>query len=167
MAQTDDDLQEAFGGESRANRKYLAYARKAAKEGYPQVARVFRAAADSETVHAMNHMDVMGMVDETAENLRDAAEGEAAEFEEMYPEFIEHAEQAGRQAARDSFDFARQVEKVHHRMYERALESVQNGEDLSESAIWVCQGCGNVFEGDPPDSCPICGAPRSMFKQID
>jgi rubrerythrin len=167
MTQTDDDLQRAFEGESCANREYLAYARKANKDGFSQIARIFRAAADSETVHAMNHLDVAGGVNSTAENLRKASEGEAEEFESMYPAFIEHAEEEGRQAARDSFDFARRVEKVHHGLYERAIEAVGNGNDMAEADLYVCQGCGNVFEGDPPDTCPICGAPRSMFKNIE
>jgi rubrerythrin len=167
MSQTDENLNEALTGEARANRQYLAYGRTAGKEGFSQVGRVFRAAADSETVHAMNHMDVMGMVDDTSANLRKALGSEEHEFDEMYPTFIRDAEDEGRTGARDSFDFARRVEKVHHRLYEEALKAVENGEDLPETSLHVCQGCGNVFQGDPPDSCPICGAPRSMFKKVE
>lgn len=167
MSQTDENLKEAFAGESQANRKYTAFAAKADQSDYSQVARLFRAAAAAETVHALNHFEVMGGVNSTLENLKAAAEGEAEEFKEMYPGFIEQAEEEGKEAARDSFDYANQVEEIHHEMYNEAIEAVKAGEDLPETEIFVCQGCGNTVEEEAPDLCPICGAPKSMFKQID
>jgi rubrerythrin len=167
MSQTDENLKEAFAGESQANRKYTAFARKADEDGLSQVARLFRAAGESETVHALNHLHVMDGIRSTLENLKEAAGGEADEFEEMYPEFIEQAEEDGNQEARDSFDYACQVEEIHRELYNRAIEAVQGGEDLESVQMWVCQGCGNTVEGEPPETCPICGAPRSMFKNVE
>jgi rubrerythrin len=167
MSQTDENLKEAFAGESQANRKYLAFAKKADTQDFSQVARLFRAAADAETVHAHNHLQVMDGIKSTLENLKVAAEGEAAEFEEMYPGFIEQAEEDGNDNARASFDYANQVEQIHHEMYNAAIEAVQKGEDLPPVDLYVCQGCGNTVEEEAPDTCPICGAPRSMFKKID
>jgi len=167
MGVTQEDLQEAFAGESQANRTYLAFAQKAEEDGYGQVARLFRAAAASETVHALNHLQVMGGIDDTLDNLKEAAEGEAAEFKEMYPEFIERAREGGNEEARDSFEYASKVEEIHHSLYEKAIEAVQQGQDLPETEMFVCQGCGNTVEGEAPESCPICGAPKSMFEKIE
>lgn len=167
MSQTEENLKEAFAGESQANRSYIAFAEKAEQEGYSQVARLFRAAAEAETVHALNHLQVMGGIKSTLENLRSATDGEAAEFREMYPDFIEQAEKDGDEAARNSFDLACQVEEIHHGFYNRAAEAVEQEQDLPEVQMYVCQGCGNTVEGEPPKKCPICGAPRSMFKEID
>ncbi|MBS3762798.1 MAG: rubrerythrin family protein [Candidatus Brocadiia bacterium] len=167
MSQTDDNLQKAFAGESQANRKYTAFARKAEDEGYKQVAHLFRAAAAAETVHALNHLEVMSGVKSTLENLKEAAQGEADEFEEMYPAFIQVAEDEGEPEARRTFDFASRVEEIHHMLYNRAVDAVKKNEDLPETKLWVCQGCGNTVEGEPPAECPICGAPRSMFLEIE
>ena len=167
MSQTDENLKEAFAGESQANRKYVAFSRKADQEDYSQVAKLFRAAAEAETVHALNHLQVMDGIKETLENLKEAAEGEAEEFKEMYPDFIEQAEDDGNDNARGTFDYANQVEQIHHEMYNQAIEAVQKGEDLPPREIFVCQGCGNTVEDEAPDTCPICGAPKAMFKKID
>lgn len=167
MAKTDENLQEAFAGESQANRMYTAFAQKADQDDLSQVARLFRAAAAAETVHALNHFQVMGGVNSTEENLKTASQGEADEFEEMYPDFIEQAEEEGEEAALRTFDYANQVEEIHHNMYNKALEAVQSGEDLPETDIYVCQGCGNTVEDEAPDTCPICGAPKSMFDKIE
>jgi len=162
---TQDNLKEAFAGESQANRKYLAFADKAQQEGYKQVARLFRAAADAETVHAKNHLRVMGGVGKTAENLKSAISGETAEFKEMYPKFIE---QAKKETASDavilSFDIANQVEKIHANLYRNALDNLGKN---SETDYYVCQICGNTVEGEAPDKCPICNAPKEMFKRVD
>ena len=159
---TKDNLEEAFAGESQANRKYLAFAKKAKEEGKNQVAKLFRAAADAETVHAMNHLDVLGMVGSTEENLKEAVEGETHEFTNMYPDMIEKAKEEGNSAAERSFTLANKVEKVHAALYKKALDG-----DLEEREIHVCQVCGNTVEGDVPDTCPICGAPKEKFKKID
>jgi len=167
MSKTDENLKEAFAGESQANRTYLAFAQKADKDNLPQVAKLFRAAADAETVHAMNHLRAMRGIGSTLENLRAAAQGEAAEFKQMYPAFIEQADKDGDETAKRTFDYANQVEEIHHRLYSRAIESVGRSEDLPQGDIYVCQGCGNTVEGEPPDRCPICGAPKRMFKKIE
>lgn len=167
MSKTDENLKEAFAGESQANRMYTAFSRKADQDDLPQIARLFRAAAAAETVHALNHFQVMNGVNSTQKNLQAAAEGEASEFEEMYPEFIEQAEEEGAEEAVRTFDYANQVEKIHHEMYTQALDAVKAGNDLPETDIFVCQGCGNTVEDEAPDTCPICGAPRSMFEKIE
>ena len=167
MSQTDENLKEAFAGESQANRKYLMFAEKAEEEGRPVVARLFRAAAQAETVHAFNHARVMGMVGGTLDNLQAAADGEAAEFKDMYPAFIEQAEKEGQKGARRTFDYANKVEEIHHAFYTRAFDAVKAGADLPEMRLFVCKGCGNTVEGEAPDICPICGAPKSWFMAIE
>lgn len=167
MAKTDENLKEAFAGESQANRMYTAFAKKADEEELSQVARLFRAAAAAETVHALNHFQVMDKVNSTEKNLKTAAEGEAEEFREMYPDFIATAEEEGEENAMHSFDYANQVEEIHHNMYNEALEAVQSGQDLPETDMYVCQGCGNTVEEEAPDTCPICGAPKSLFEKIE
>jgi rubrerythrin len=167
MATTSENLQAAFAGESQANRKYLFFAQKAEDEGYKQIARLFRAAADAETVHARNHFRVLQGVKSTRENLMAAREGESYEFEEMYPSFIKQAEAEGADKARNSFDLANQVEQIHHRLFETSLTKLEKGEATSEKPIYVCQVCGNTVEGEAPEKCPICGAPREKFKLIE
>jgi rubrerythrin len=163
---TIDDLQAAFAGESQANRKYLAFAKKAQDEGLPQVAKLFRAAADAETVHAHAHLRVMGGIQETGANLQAAIDGEGHEFKEMYPEFLQTAESEDNKPALVSFRNALAVEEIHHGLYSKALEAVQGGGDLPESPIWVCQICGNTVEGGCPDNCSVCGAPGAKFMEI-
>jgi rubrerythrin len=165
MADVMKDLADAFAGESQANRRYLAFAKKAEEDGFPNVARLFRAAADAETVHALAHFSVMGGVKSTKENIQSAIEGEAHEFKEMYPGFIEDAESEGNSAAATSFRAANAVEEIHHRLYSEALEAVEKGEDISETDIYVCQVCGNTVYGEPPEKCPICGQAREKFKK--
>jgi rubrerythrin len=162
---TQDNLQEAFAGESQANRKYLAFAEKADEEGYHQVAKLFRAAAAAETVHAMNHLRIMKGVGNTAQNLQSAIHGETAEFKNMYPSFIEQAQKEGvSDAALLTFDVANQVEKIHAQLYTGALENLENNKEVD---YYVCQICGNTVENHPPDRCPICNAPKEKFKRID
>ncbi len=163
---TQDNLQAAFAGESQANRKYLAFAAKAEAEGRPQIARLFRAAAAAETVHAHSHLRVMKGVGDTRANLEAAIAGEGHEFREMYPQFVEEAEREGHNAAVRTLRNAMAVEKVHHELYSKALETLQKGDDLPASAIYVCDGCGHTVVGDPPDRCPVCGAPRTKFKEV-
>lgn len=161
---TMDDLKEAFAGESQANRKYLAFAKKADEEGYAQVARLFRAAADAETVHAHAHLKVMGGIGSTADNLNAAITGETEEFKKMYPGMIERAKSEGNSAAEMSFANANAVEEIHAGLYQKALDNLGSNEATD---IYVCQVCGNTVEGEAPDKCPICGAPKKMFKKID
>ncbi|MDI6874046.1 rubrerythrin family protein [Candidatus Solincola sp.] len=161
---TMDNLREAFAGESQANRKYLAFAKKAEEEGYAQVARLFRAAAEAETVHAHAHLRVMGGIGTTEDNLRQAIEGETAEFRSMYPKMMEEAKAEGNDAAYISFANANAVEEIHAGLYQKALDNLGNNEEVD---YYVCQVCGNTVEREAPEKCPICGAPRKMFKKID
>lgn len=163
---TQENLQAAFAGESQANRKYLAFAAKAAADGYPQIARLFRAAAAAETVHAHAHFRVMKGVKSTAENLRAAIEGEGYEFREMYPQFLQEAEAEGNRPAVVTFRNALAVEEIHHQLYQDASKSLEDGKDLSEAPISVCDVCGNTFQGEAPERCPVCGAPRERFTDV-
>ncbi|MFH1730140.1 MAG: rubrerythrin family protein [Planctomycetota bacterium] len=164
---TSDNLKEAFAGESQANRKYLAFAKKAGEEGFPQIARLFRAAGAAETVHAHAHLEVMGGVRRTADNLQAAVDGEAAEFREMYPGFVAEAEAEGERAAAMSFKNALAVEEIHHGLYADALNTLNEGNDLPEERMCVCNVCGNTVAGEAPDKCPICGSPKSRFFEVE
>lgn len=163
---TMDNLKEAFAGESQANRKYLAFAKKAEADGYPQVAKLFRAAAEAETVHAHAHFRVMGGIKGTDENLQAAIEGEGFEFQQMYPKFVEEAEADDNKPAVASFKNALAVEEIHHGLYSEALDAVKSGSDLAEENIFVCSVCGNTVKGEAPDKCPICGVPKERFSEV-
>jgi rubrerythrin len=163
---TTDNLQDAFAGESQANRKYLAFAKKADADGKGQIARLFRAAAEAETVHAHAHLRVMGGVNETAENVQAAVDGEGFEFQEMYPKFLAEAEAEGNQAAIVTFRNALAVEEIHHGMYSDAQKALEAGGDLEAAPIFVCQICGNTVLGEAPDPCPVCGAPQAQFVEV-
>jgi rubrerythrin len=160
---TEKNLAEAFAGESQANRKYLAFARKADEEGYPMAAKLFRAAADAETVHAHNHLRVMGGIKSTKENLEAAVGGETFEFKDMYPKMIAEAQEENQGEARISFNYANKVEAIHADLYQKYLDNLGNNTD---KAILVCQVCGNTVEGTAPAKCPVCGNPIEMFKEI-
>jgi rubrerythrin len=166
MAKTDENLKAAFAGESQANRTYLAFAKAAEKEGFPQVAKLFKAAAEAETVHALNHFNVLGQVKTTSDNLNAAVSGETYEFTKMYPQFIEDAKKEGNKKALQSFVYANKVEAIHADLYKKALESVKAKKDLPKGDINVCPICGNTFEGNGPDVCPICGTPKAKFTKI-
>jgi len=167
MSQTDENLEAAFAGESQANRRYLAFAQKAEEEGHPQIARLFKAAAAAETVHAMNHLQAMDAVKSTEENLRAAIDGEHYEFVQMYPEFVKQAEADENAKARESFSLANRVEKIHHQLYENALAKLRAGAQFTEFDYYVCGYCGNTVAGDPPAVCPVCGQPREWFKKVE
>ncbi len=163
---TNDNLKEAFAGESQANRKYLAFAKKAANEGWNNIAKLFIAAAEAETVHAHAHMRAMNAIKSTEENLQEAAGGESYEFKEMYPKFVKEAENEGHKQALRSFQNAMAVEQVHHSLYNEALAAVKKGEDLQFKTIYVCDVCGNTVIDEVPEKCPICGSPKEKFKEI-
>ena len=167
MAETEKNLQEAFAGESQANRRYLFFADKADKEGQPQIARLFRAAAEAETVHARSHFNAMGGIGSTKDNLLAAVMGEHYEFTRMYPGFIEKAEAENNQPARRSFDNANAVEQIHHGHFEAALKALDEGKSLKNEPYFVCQVCGNTVAGAAPERCPVCGAPKDKFKKVD
>jgi rubrerythrin len=163
---TMDNLQAAFAGESQANRKYLAFAKKADADGYPQVAKLFRAAAEAETVHAHAHLRVMGGIKSTADNLKAAVEGEGYEFRTMYPAFVSEASAEKQQAAGVSFKNALAVEQVHCGLYANALAAVEKGKDLPAETIFVCAVCGNTVTGSAPDKCSVCGALKAKFVEV-
>jgi len=163
MSQTEQDLWEAFAGESQANRKYLAFAQKADREGYPQVAKLFRAAAEAETVHAHAHLRTLKGVKGTVENLKEAVAGETHEFKDMYPDMIEHAKAEGNTAAERSFTYANEVEKIHAGLYQKALDNL---DALEEVDYYVCSVCGYTCENEPPETCPVCGAKAKAFFEV-
>ncbi len=167
MSKTQENLQQAFAGESQANRRYLFFAKKAESEGHPQVARLFRAAAEAETVHARNHFEVMGGIGSTKDSLRAAIMGEEYEFVTMYPIFIEEARAEREEMAETSFTFANKVEKIHHALFQKAFEALKAGQEPKAEPYFVCQVCGNTIAGEAPEKCPVCGAPHSKFKRVE
>jgi len=162
-SQTEQNLLEAFAGESQANRKYLAFARRADEEGLPQVAKLFRAAAEAETVHAHAHLRVLGGIQDSAANLREAISGETHEFTSMYPEMIKQATNEGYDTALKSFTLANAVEKVHAQLYQKALDNLDKPVTVD---YYVCKVCGNTIEAAPEGPCDICGAGSSAFMQV-
>ena len=165
MAKTEQFLKEAFAGESQANRKYLAFAAKADQEGFPQVARLFRAAAEAETVHAHSHLKALNGIHSTRENLQAAISGETHEFKTMYPEMIEAAKAEGQKAAEKSFNYANLVEKVHAQLYQKLLDNL--GKSQEDYLYYICPVCGYTAEKEPPGTCPVCGTKGEMFKKIE
>ncbi len=165
MPSTVENLKVAFAGESQANRKYLAFARQAEKDGYPQIARLFRAAADAETIHALAHFQNMGGIGSTLENLRSAVAGETYEFTEMYPPMVEQAKAEGHRA-RTMLGWANSAEKVHAGLFQQALAALESGADLSKMDVYLCPACGDIEFGTPPEKCPICGAAGSKYQKI-
>jgi rubrerythrin len=166
MSDTIKNLKDAFAGESQANRKYLAFAQKAHKEGYEQVAKLFRATAEAETIHAHSHLNELKGVKSTEENLREAASGENYEHTVMYPGFIEQAKKEGNKGALRSFTYANEAEKVHEEYYKSAISSIEAKKDLPAKKLFICPVCGNIEEGEAPEKCSICGAPGSSFREI-
>ena len=167
MGNTQENLKAAFAGESQANRRYLFSAEQADRDGQKQIARLFRAVAEAETVHARNHFKSLGEIKSTKENLEAAISGEHHEFTEMYPEFIEQAKTEGNKRAEATFGFANKVEKIHHTLYGKALKVLEEGQQLADKPYFVCQVCGYTVEGEAPGKCPICGAPQGRFKRVE
>jgi rubrerythrin len=164
MSKSVDDLKAAFAGESQANRKYLAFAKKADEEGYKQAAKLFRAAAEAETVHAHNHLRAMDGVAGTLENLQEAVGGETYEVESMYPPMIADAEADGNKRALNSFKYAFEVEKVHARLYKEAIENMNKKEEVYD--YFVCPICGFTAPRFAPDKCPVCNTPGTKFLKV-
>lgn len=165
MPNTQENLEEAFAGESQANRKYLAFAKRAQRDGLTNVAKLFRTTAEAETIHAMGHFDALGGIGTTAENLRAAIDGETYEFTEMYPPMLKQAKSEGHKAQR-MFGYAVEAEAVHARLYKSALEAVERGEDLTETEFYLCPVCGHIELGKPSSACPICGAKAEKFAEV-
>lgn len=164
MSKTEQNLKDAFAGESQANRKYLAFAKQAEKEGLKQIAKLFRAAAEAETVHAHAHLRTLAGIKTTAENLKEAISGETHEFKQMYPAMINAAREEGNKSAERSFNYANEVEKVHASLYQKALDNLNS---LGEADYYVCSVCGYTCENDPPETCPVCGAKPKAFFKVD
>ena len=164
MSKTETNLKEAFAGESQANRKYLAFAEKADKDGYAQAAKLFRAAAAAETIHAHSHLRALEGVGSTADNLKEAIGGETYEFESMYPPMVADAETENHTAALTSFKYANEVEKVHAELYQKALDTLENPQDAD---YYVCSVCGHTVENEAPDTCPVCGSKAKAFSKVD
>jgi len=163
MSKTDQNLKDAFAGESQANRKYLAFAKQADVEGFPQAAKLFRAAAEAETVHAHAHLKAMDGIKKTTENLKEAIAGETHEFKSMYPAMIETAKVESAKAAERSFTYANAVEKIHAALYQQALENLGNPEPID---YYVCSVCGYTCENEPPDTCPVCQSKAKAFSKV-
>jgi rubrerythrin len=161
---SEQNLKEAFAGESQANRKYLAFAKQADTEGYAQAAKLFRAAAEAETIHAHSHLRALGGIKTTKENLQEAISGETHEFTSMYPAMIDDAVTEGAAQALRSFRFANEVEKVHAALYGKALASLDESGELFD--YFVCPVCGHTVEKDAPDTCVVCGAKGSVFIRV-
>ena len=163
MSTTEKNLGDAFAGESQANRKYLAFAKQADQEGHKQVAKLFRAAAEAETVHAHAHLRTLGGIGKTVENLKTAIAGETHEFKKMYPEFIAEAQKEGNKAAERSFSFANEVEKIHAGLYQKALDNLGKNADVD---YYVCSVCGMTVEKEAPEKCPVCGTAKKAFFKV-
>ena len=163
MSKTSDDLREAFAGESQANRRYLAFAQKAEEEGFPQVASLFRAVAEAETVHALNHVRILGEIRSTEDNLKTAISGENFEYKEMYPEYLGVARKEGKPKAVWSFEVANKVEEIHAGLFSKAIEALESGAKVAKVDYYVCKVCGNTVEDTRPDKCSICGASKTEF----
>jgi len=164
MSKSLDNLKAAFAGESQANRKYLAFAKKADQEGHPQIACLFRAAAEAETVHALNHFIAMDEVKSTAENLKVAIDGEHYEAVTMYPDFLVDANAENDKKAIRTFNYALEVEKIHETLYTEALDSI--GREGESYDYYVCPVCGFTHARNAPDKCPICNTSKERFIQV-
>ena len=166
MTTTNEHLKEAFSGESQANQKYRAFAKQAEKEGFANIAKLFRTTAEAERIHAEGHLKALDMIASTAENLTAAIEGETYEYQKMYPPMVDQAVADGHKA-KTMFKFAIDAEEVHAQIYSKALQAVKEGKDLDESDFYLCPICGFIELGAPPEKCPICGAKKDAFVQLD
>lgn len=165
MTTTTDNLKEAFAGESQANQKYQAFAKKAEKEGFTNIAKLFRTTAEAERIHAEGHLKALEIIHSTAENLQAAIDGETYEFTTMYPPMVELAQADGHKA-KTMFKFAVDAEAVHAQIYQKALAAVKKGVDMDTGDFYLCLVCGYIEVGSAPDKCPVCGALKKIFAQV-
>ena len=163
---TTENAKAAYGGESQANRKYLAFSEKAAEEGFKNIATLFKAASEAEAIHAKKLLKVLNEIGPTKDNLRVSIAGETQEFTEMYPEFIKVAEAEKRSDAVLAFTYAMKAEQVHARLYEKALSLLRSGSDMGREKIFLCPVCGNIEIGKAPEKCPICGVFGKQFREV-
>ena len=165
MPTSIDNLKQAFAGESQANQKYRAFASRAEQDGFPNVARLFRTAAEAERIHAEGHLRALDAIMATVDNLKAAIAGETFEFTEMYPPMLEQAQEENHKAKR-MFGYAVRAEAVHAKLYQCALDAVLQGRDLQETNFYLCPVCGHIEFGQPPETCPICGTKAARFTQV-
>ena len=163
MTKTEKNLKEAFSGESQANRKYLAFAKRAADEYKEGIYKLFVAVAEAETIHAHRHLAHLKAVRGTKENLEEAISGEMHEFTEMYPKMVEEAKEEGNKGAEITLNHALEVEKVHHKLFQEALDNL---DDFPVKDYFVCNACGYTVTDEPPDKCPVCGSVKGAFYQV-
>jgi rubrerythrin len=163
---TLDNLKEAFAGESQANRKYLAFGERAENDGFPGIAKLFRAVAAAETIHAHAHLRAMGGIKDTVENLKAAMAGEKEEFTDMYPPMVAQAKAEGHKKAERSMHDALEVEKVHFELFTKALAAIEGGADLGEIVVRICPNCGHTVIGEAPDKCPVCALKGENYEII-
>lgn len=165
MPTTEENLKDAFGGESMAYQKYSAFAEKAKKEGFENIAKLFQTTAEAERIHASGHLKALDAIGSTLENLETAVSGETYEFSDMYPPMYEQAVKEGHKAKK-MFGYALEAEKVHAELYQKAIQAVKDGKDIDEINIYLCPVCGHIELGTPPENCPICKAPASKYVQL-
>lgn len=166
MSKTVDNLKEAFAGESQAYQKYQAFAKKAEKDGFPNIAKLFKTAAEAEKIHAEGHLKALDGISSTIDNLKAAIAGETHEYTEMYPPMLDEAVSENHKAKR-MFDYAVKAEEVHANLYKMALEAAEQGKDLDVSEIYLCPVCGHIEFGKPKDKCPICNTLAEKFVKIE
>jgi rubrerythrin len=163
---TEENVRDAFAGESQAHMKYMAFADQAERDKLANMARLFRAASFSEQMHATNHLRVLGGIGKTLQNVESALAGETFEITTMYPKYIAQAAEQGEKKAQGSMEDALAAEKVHAAFYARAKEAVSAGKDVELGKVWVCEHCGFTMEGEPPDRCPVCNTPKNRFHEF-
>ncbi len=166
MTTTTENLQEAFAGESQANQKYRVFAKKAEKDGFVNIAKLFRTTAEAERIHAEGHLKALELIHSTAENLQAAIDGETFEYTKMYPPMVKLAEADGHKA-KTMFKFAVDAEEIHAQIYQKALDAVKKGVDMDADDFYLCPVCGYIEVGSAPDKCPVCGALKKIFVQVD
>jgi len=163
---TEDNLKSAFAGESQAHMRYLIFAKRAEAEGFPNIARLFKAISYAEQVHATNHFGALGFIRGSSDNLQMAIDGETYEVNEMYPAFNAVAQMQGEKGAVQTFNYALQAEKIHASMYQNAKQTVESSRDIQLGPMFICEVCGHTVEDEPPDKCPICGAAKEKFRKF-
>ena len=165
MPTTKENLKEAFAGESQANQKYRAFAKKAERDGFPNIAKLFKTAAEAERIHAEGHLGALDGIGTTVENIKEAIGGETYEYTEMYPPMLDQAEKDDHKAKR-MFKYAVDAEDVHAQLYKLALAAAEQGKDLEETEFYLCPVCGHIEFGKPEDNCPICGTIASKYVKV-
>ena len=163
MSKTTQNLEEAFAGEAQAYFRYQGFADKAEKEGLQGAARLFRAVARAEMVHAMSHLKVLGKVKSTAENIESAIQGETHEFKDMYPPMVRDAVEENEMEARHSFEYAMAIEMVHAKLFKKALKDPGAN---PEAKYFVCPVCGHTAMDQAPGKCPYCGVDEKKFISV-